>query len=216
MADLETLVKPRLRGWIHTAAVPLALIGGVLLIALAPTAVGRTGGAIYLAASLALFGVSAVYHRGNWGARTKAVLRRMDHANIFVFIAATYTPLALTLLSGASRVTLLVIVWASAVLGLAFRVLWLSAPRWLYVLLYISMGWAAFGWMDQFWASGGPVVTLLIFGGGLIYTLGALVYARRWPDPSPAWFGFHEIFHTCTLLAAGAHYAAISLATYGA
>ena len=207
-------LKPKLRGWLHASAVPLSLIGGILLIVYATSTLGRVGGAVYLAASLLLFGTSATYHRGHWGRTGAAILRRMDHSNIFVFIAATYTPLALLLLTGTSRIMLLVSIWASAIVGVLFRILWLSAPRWLYTALYIGMGWAAIAWLPQLWASGGPLVIGLIGLGGLIYTSGAVVYALKRPNPSPTWFGFHEIFHTCTVLAAGCHYAAIAIITF--
>jgi len=212
--DVIPDIKPKLRGWLHASAVPLSLIGGILLIVFATTTLGRVGGAVYLAASLLLFGTSATYHRFGWGRRGAAILRRMDHSNIYLFIAATYTPLALLLLTGTSRVLLLVCIWASAILGVLFRVLWLSAPRWLYTALYIGMGWAAVAWLPQLWSSGGGLVIGLIGLGGLIYTGGAVVYALKRPNPSPTWFGFHEIFHTCTVLAAGCHYAAIALITF--
>jgi len=212
--DVAGEIKPKLRGWLHASAVPLSLIGGVLLIVFATSTLGRVGGAVYLAASLLLFGTSATYHRFGWGKTGAAILRRMDHSNIYLFIAATYTPLALLLLTGTSRVLLLVCIWASAIIGVLFRILWLSAPRWLYTALYIGMGWAAVAWLPQLWSSGGGLVIGLIGLGGLIYTGGAVVYALKRPNPSPTWFGFHEIFHTCTVLAAGCHYAAIALITF--
>jgi hemolysin III len=212
--DVAARVKPKLRGWLHASAVPLSLIGGILLIVYSTTTIGRVGAAVYLAASLLLFGTSATYHRFGWGKTGEAILRRLDHSNIYVFIAATYTPLALLLLTGTSRVLLLVCIWGSAALGVLFRILWLSAPRWLYTALYIAMGWAAVAWLPQLWSSGGWLVIGLIGLGGLIYTGGAVVYALKRPNPSPTWFGFHEIFHTCTVLAAGCHYAAIALITF--
>jgi hemolysin III len=214
--EVAQAVKPRLRGWLHAGAAPLALAAGIVLVALAPTALGRLGGAVFLAASVLLFGTSGIYHRGTWGPRADGILRRLDHANIYVFIAATYTPLALLLLSGRSRVLLLSLVWAAAVGGLVFRLVWLTAPRWLYTALYIVMGWAALGWLGAFYANGGPAVFILILAGGLCYTVGAVVYGRRRPNPSPAWFGFHEIFHAGTIAGFVCHYVAISLATYGA
>ncbi len=207
-------VKPKLRGWLHASAVPLSLIGGVLLIVFSTTTLGRVGASVYLAASLLLFGTSATYHRFGWGKTGEAILRRMDHSNIYLFIAATYTPLALLLLTGTSRVLLLVCIWGSAILGVLFRVLWLKAPRWLYTALYIAMGWAAVAWLPQLWASGGGLVVGLIGLGGLVYTAGAVVYALKRPNPSPTWFGFHEIFHSCTVIAAACHYAAIALITF--
>jgi hemolysin III len=211
---VQTQVKPRLRGWLHAGTAPIAAVAGIVLIALAPTADGRIGGAVFLAASLLLFGTSGIYHRGTWGPRGEAVLRRMDHANIYVFIAATYTPLALMLLEPPSRTLLLTLIWSAALAGLAFRLIWLGAPRRLYTALYIVMGWAAMFWLPQFWISGGPAVFFLIIAGGLLYTGGAIVYARKRPDPSPRWFGFHEIFHSCTIAAFGCHYIAISMITY--
>ena len=214
--EVAQSVKPRLRGWLHAGAAPLALAAGIVLVALAPTGLGRLGGGVFLVASVLLFGTSGIYHRGTWGPRADGILRRLDHANIYVFIAATYTPLALLLLSGRSRVLLLGLVWGAAVGGLTFRLVWLSPPRWLYTALYIVMGWAALGWLGAFYANGGPAVLVLILAGGLCYTVGAVVYGRRRPNPFPGWFGFHEIFHTGTLGGFVCHYIAISLATYGA
>jgi hemolysin III len=216
VAEVLEVVKPRLRGWLHAAATPVAIAAGVVLIALAPTELGKIGGAVFLAASVMLYGTSGIYHRGSWGPRGEAILRRLDHANIYVFIAATYTPFALMMLHGTSRVLLLSVIWGAAVVGLLFRLFWLSAPRWLYTLLYLAMGWGAVGWFGQFYQSGGLTVIVLILLGGAFYTGGAIVYGFKRPNPSPRWFGFHEIFHACTLLAFAAHYIAISLVTYRA
>jgi hemolysin III len=216
VAEVLEQVKPRLRGWLHACTAPLALAAGVVLVVLAPTAAGRAGGAVFLAASVLLFGISALYHRRTWGHRGEAVMRRLDHATIYVFIAASYTPMALLMLQGSSRVLLLALIWGAALGGLFFRLFWLDAPRWLYTALYLVMGWAAVGWMGAFYASGGLTVLLLILLGGLFYTGGALVYARKSPDPSPAWFGYHEIFHAGTVLGFVSHYVAISLLTYAA
>ena len=213
LTEVLAVVKPRLRGWLHAGMAPLALAAGIVLISLAATPAGVVGGAIFLTASVLLFGTSAVYHRGTWGTLGQAILRRMDHSNIYVFIAATYTPLALILLDGASRVTLLVLVWSAALGGLFFRVLWLSAPRWLYTVLYIVMGWAALGWLGAFYHAAGLPVVILIVAGGICYTLGAIVYARKRPDPSPAWFGYHEIFHVGTIAGFVCHYVAIFMIT---
>jgi hemolysin III len=210
------VVKPKLRGWLHVGMAPLALAAGIVLISLAGTDAGRVGGAVFLAASVLLFGTSGIYHRGTWGARGEAVLRRMDHANIYVFIAASYTPLALLLLQGTSRIVLLSLIWSAALGGLVFRLCWISAPRLLYTLLYIVLGWAALGWMGAFYASGGMAVLILILAGGACYTLGAVVYGLKRPNPSPSWFGFHEIFHAGTIAGFVCHYIAISMITYAA
>jgi hemolysin III len=214
VAEVLQAVKPRLRGWLHAGAAPLALAAGIVLVSLAPTALGRLGGAVFLAASVLLFGTSGVYHRGTWTQPWDGVLRRLDHANIYIFIAATYTPLSLLLLTGASRVLLLSLIWSAALGGMIFRLCWLSAPRWLYTSLYLVMGWTAVGWLGAFLAAGGPLVLTLILAGGACYTAGAVVYGRRRPNPSPAWFGFHEIFHACTIAGFSCHYVAISLITY--
>jgi hemolysin III len=213
LVDVLAVVKPRLRGWLHAGMAPLALAAGIVLISLAETPAGVVGGAVFLTASVLLFGTSGVYHRGTWGTRGQAILRRMDHSNIYIFIAATYTPLALILLDGASRMILLVLIWSAAVGGLLFRLLWLSPPRWLYTVLYIVMGWTALGWMGAFYHAAGPTVLILILAGGICYTLGAIVYARKRPDPSPAWFGYHEIFHVGTIAGFVCHYAAIFMIT---
>jgi hemolysin III len=216
LAEVVAQVKPRLRGWLHAGTAPLALAAGIVLVVLAPTAAGKTGGAVFLAASVLLFGTSGLYHRRTWGDRGEAVMRRLDHANIYIFIAASYTPMALMMLTGGSRVGLLTMIWLSALGGCAFRLFWLNAPRRLYTALYLVMGWAAMGWMGGFYSSGGLTVLLLILAGGACYSLGAVVYAFKRPNPSPAWFGFHEIFHTGTILGFCCHYVAISIVTYRA
>ena len=164
--------------------------------------------------ALLLFGNSAFYHRGNWTPKVKAVFRRVDHANIFVFIAGTYTPLSVAMLHGRSLVVILVLIWTCALVGVLFRVFWIDAPRLLYVGLYVAMGWAAVGWMSQFLEAGGAAVVALIAAGGLVYTVGALAYAFKYPNPWPEWFGFHEIFHICTIIAAICHFIAICLVAF--
>jgi len=213
LTEVLEAVKPRLRGWLHAGMAPLALAGGIVLICLAATPAGMIGGAVFLAASVLLFGVSGLYHRGTWGPRGTAILRRIDHSNIYVFIAATYTPLALILLNGASRVVLLTLIWSAALGGLLFRLFWLSAPRWLYTALYIVMGWTALGWLGAFYDAAGLTVLILIIAGGLCYTFGAVVYARKRPNPSPTWFGYHEIFHVGTIAGFVCHYVAIAIIT---
>lgn len=207
------LPKPRLRGWFHLGMAPLVQLAGLVLLVVAPSLVARIGIAVYLVGATLLFATSALYHRGTWSARMGGFLRRLDHANIFVFIAGTYTPLALLLLERGNATILLSIIWGIAALGIAFKLGWMSAPRWLYTGLYVAMGWVAVGWLVPFWNTGGPLIVGLIVAGGLIYSYGAIVYARKSPDPAPAWFGYHEVFHVCTVVAALCHFAAIAVIT---
>ncbi|MCA0251495.1 MAG: hemolysin III family protein [Actinobacteria bacterium] len=211
-AELSPLPKPTMRGWLHAGMTPLVLLAGILLLVFAPAGPGRVGAAVWLAGSLVLFGTSAVYHRGRWTPVVRSWLQRADHSNIFLFIAATYTPLALALLEGAQRVLLLSLVWGIAVAGVGLTLLWPGRPRWLDVALYVPMGWVALGWLGAFWTAGGPAVVILLLLGGVIYTVGAAVYALKKPDPSPQVFGYHEIFHACTIAAAACHFAAIAVA----
>ncbi len=213
-------VKPRLRGWLHLVNAPLTLAAGVVLIALSPTAATRLGSAIYAACALLLFTVSAVYHRGSWSPRVHGFLMRFDHANIYLLIAGSYTPFTLLLLDGTDRTVMLSVVWLGAALGVLFRILWVNAPRWLYTALYLALGWAALVYLGDYVEGGvdlgglGVAALVLAATGGLLYTLGAVVYGLRRPDPWPAWFGFHEVFHTFTILAFVTHYVGVSLATY--
>ncbi|MBO0847282.1 MAG: hemolysin III family protein [Nocardioides sp.] len=214
-------VKPRLRGWLHLGTAPMTLAAGIILIALSPTASTRVGSAVYAVCSVLLFTVSAVYHRGRWSPRVAGLLKRFDHANIFLLIAGSYTPFSLLLLRGNDRIVMLAVVWGGALAGVAFRVLWIGAPRWLYTPIYIGLGWAAVFFLPQY-AEGahrlgvgiGVAVLALIAVGGALYTLGGVVYGFKRPDPWPRWFGFHEVFHTCTILAFVTHYVSLSLATY--
>ncbi len=212
-ATLEE-VKPKLRGWLHAVSSPLTLAAGIVLVALSPTAATRVGSAIFVTSAVLLFTVSAVYHRGQWSPRAWTWLRRFDHANIFLLIAGSYTPFALLMLEGADRITLLSVAWGGALAGVLFRVLWSGAPRWLYVPVYVGLGWAAVFYLDQFAQAAGVAVLTLIIVGGVLYSLGGVVYGLKRPDPFPSWFGFHEVFHTLTVLAFIAHYVGLSLATY--
>src|SRR5215212_4295602 len=221
LAEGVAEMKPRLRGWLHLASAPVALAAGLVLVAWSPTAVTRLGSAVYVACSVLLFTVSAVYHRGRWSPRVSGLLRRLDHANIFLLIAGTYTPFSLLLLRGTDRIVMLTVIWAGAVLGVGFRMLWIDAPRWLCVPVYIAVGCAAVFAVPQFAAGSerlgvglGVAVLALIAGGGMLYILGGAVYGFRSPDPWPRYFGFHEIFHSLTVLAFASHYVGISLATY--
>jgi hemolysin III len=204
-------VRPKLRGWLHLGAVPLSIALGVIAIALAPAGAVRWSVVVYVATTVLLFSVSAVYHRRIWGPRTEAVLKRLDHSNIYLFIAGSYTPFAVTLLSETQGRILLIAVWSVAALGVLFRVLWVGAPRPLYVALYIALGWVAIGYVPALWRNGGVAVALLILLGGLLYTLGAIVYTLRRPNPFPRWFGFHELFHSLTVAAYIAQFVAVLL-----
>ncbi|TDK26783.1 hemolysin III family protein [Arthrobacter crusticola] len=205
------LAKPSWRGWIHAVATPLALAAGIVLILAAPTGGLRAASAVYAATGVLLFGVSAVYHRGNWSARTRLVLKRLDHTNIMLVIAGSYTPLAWAMLERSTAVTLLWIIWAGALIGVLFRILWLNAPRWLYVPVYVALGMGALFYLPAFWAAD-PLVTVLILAGGALYIAGAVFYALRRPNFSVKRFGFHELFHAFTVAAFAAHFAAILLA----
>jgi hemolysin III len=210
------LIKPRLRGWLHATTAPLLGAAIIVLICIAPGAGDKASLAIYLACALALFGNSAIYHIGNWSPAVKAVFRRIDHSNIYLFVAGTYTPLAVMLLTGASRITILALIWGLAAAGVLFRIFWLTAPRWLYTIMYIVMGWTALWWLPQFAAAGGVAVVVLIVAGGVAYSIGAVFYARKAPNPWPGWFGFHELFHSCTVIAAWCHWVAVLLCVQAA
>jgi len=199
---------------LHAAITPLALAAGVVLIALSPTLKTRVGSAVFAGTALLLFAVSAIYHRGNWSPRVWALLRRIDHSNIFLLIAGSYTPFTLILLEGKDRVVLLVLVWSGALLGALFRTLWTEAPRWLYVPIYFAMGWAAIFYAGKFSSAGPTAVIVLIVVGGGLYSLGGLVYGLKRPNPFPKWFGFHEVFHSFVVAAFICHYVAASIATY--
>ena len=205
---------PRLRGWLHLASAPLILAAGIVLVALAPTASTRIGCAIYALSAVLLFTVSAVFHRGRWSPRAEAMLRRFDHANIFLLIAGSYTPFTLLLLEGRERTILLSVVWVTAAAGTLMRIFWLSAPRWLYTTVYLGLGWAAVFYFPSFVAAASTVVLVLMVLGGLLYTAGGVVYGLRRPNPSPRWFGFHEVFHAFTIAAFAVHYVGISIAAY--
>ncbi|GIG53632.1 PAQR family membrane homeostasis protein TrhA [Demequina activiva] len=212
--NLPDPAKPLMRGWLHLGAAPIALIAGMVLVVFAPTLAGRVSTAIFTLTAVMLFGTSAVYHRGNWSPRTNAVLRRMDHANIFLIIAGTYTPLTVMLLDGTTRTVVLVVVWSGALVGLLLRVFWLGAPRWAYVPLYLGLGWVAVGFIGPFYQAGGAAVVALIIAGGLCYTVGAIIYGTKWPRGSMKYFGFHEIFHALTIAGFLCHYAAIALVVF--
>lgn len=194
--DLAEPIKPKLRGWLHLGTFPAALIAGLVLTALADSTRGRIACGIFALTACLLFGVSALYHRGTWSPRMDGVLRRLDHANIFLIIAGTYTPLTMLLLPGSKGRWLLWGIWGAAVAGILFRVFWVGAPRWLYTPCYIAMGWAAVFFLPDFMRAGGVAVLVLVVIGGLLYSAGGVIYGIKRPNPSPRWFGFHEVFHS--------------------
>ena len=202
--------KPSWRGWLHAGIFPVTIVLGALLILLAEGTAAKWASAVFTLSSMLLFGNSALYHRFNWSPGVKLLLKRIDHANIFLLIAGTYTPLAILALPPEQGVPLLVAVWAGAVLGIGFRVFWIGAPRWLYVALYIALGWAAVAYIVPLFQAN-ELMMLLVVIGGLLYTGGAVVYALKRPNPWPGHFGFHEIFHACTVLAFMCHWTATLL-----
>lgn len=203
-------VKPHLRGWLHAVAFPLALAGGIALVGSARTPRERIGLAVFTVTAAQLLGTSATFHRGNWSPRSSRILNRLDHAGIFFIIAGSYTAFALTVLP--EPTALLVTVWSGAIVGTVVKVLWMRAPRWLATGAYLALGWVAVFYAGPLLDYGGPVVVSLIALGGLLYTAGAIVYGTRRPNPSPRWFGFHEVFHAFTVLALTAHGVAAYLA----
>ncbi len=200
--------KPLWRGWIHTGLTPLVIASGIVLITLADGPLAKWASAVFMLTSLLLFGNSALYHRFNWKPRTKVILKRIDHANIFLLIAGTYTPIALLALPWSKGSLLLILVWSGALLGIAFRVFWIHAPRWLYVPLYLLLGWAAIMYVVDL-VDANVAMMVLVLVGGLCYTVGAVFYALKKPDHGI--FGFHEIFHALTAAAYLCHWTAILL-----
>jgi hemolysin III len=200
--------KPTWRGWIHAGTFPLAIVLGVILIVAAEGAAAKISSSVFVASSLLLFGNSALYHRIDWKPKTKAIFKRIDHANIFLLIAGSYTPITVLALPHDKSVLLLWLVWAGAGLGIVFRVFWIGAPRWLYVPLYLLLGYASLIFIVDFFDANAAMMTLILVGG-LFYTVGAVIYGLKKPNPFPGKFGFHEIFHTLTLLAFLCHWAGI-------
>lgn len=213
--DPET--RPRLRGHIHFWSFFFAVAAGATLISLAASTVSGLAAlatSIYGATVLGLFGVSALYHKRIWSPQAYRWMKRADHSMIFLFIAGTYTPFTLLAMSQPTGYIVLGIVWGGAVAGVALKLFWPAAPRWVGVPIYIALGWVAVFVLPELLASGGVAALVLLLAGGLFYTVGAIFYAVRWPNHWPHVFGYHEFFHTCTVLAATTHYIAIWLVLY--
>lgn len=208
-------LKPKLRGWLHAGSAPAALAASIVLVALAPTASARIALGIFGVTALSLFATSAVYHisNGRISSAVTAILKRADHANIFLIIAGTYTPLSLMLLPAEQARLILIIVWIGAIIGVLLQVFWPKAPRWISAPVYLALGWVAVGFLNQFTFYGGIPIVALIVAGGIAYSAGAVIYALKKPDFWPNWFGFHEVFHLFTVIGFACHTVAIFIAT---
>ncbi|WP_112270780.1 PAQR family membrane homeostasis protein TrhA [Lentzea terrae] len=211
-------LRPRLRGWLHFYSFLTSVATGATLIALAASTVSGLAAlatSVYGATVLGLFGVSALYHRVTWKSdRVRTWMKRLDHSMIFVFIAGTYTPFALLAMDPSTGRVVLAVVWIGAILGVTLKLAWPHAPRWLGVPIYIALGWVAVFVLPELLHHAGVAALVLLLVGGALYTVGAVFYATRWPNPWPSVFGYHEFFHAATVVAAICHYIAIWLAMY--
>jgi hemolysin III len=203
---------PLLRGVFHLGAFVAAIAAGIVLVVLADGALEIVSSWVYAAALAAMFGASALYHRFPWRSTAKRLwARRLDHSTIFVFIAGTYTLFALLRFEGMSRWLVLVLVWLGAVLGLVLELVWIDSPRWLSAVAYLLVGWVGVVAIPQMFSRAGVAVAVLLLVGGGLYSLGAVIYATRWPNPFPRVLGFHEVFHLLVVAAAATQFVAVSL-----
>ena len=207
--ESPAVIKPSWRGWLHATVFPVVVVAGIVLVATAPTTAGRVSSAIFSATAALLFGVSALLHRGTWSPSVEDLLRRLDHANIYLIIAGTYTPFAVLALPPSDGRLLLAIVWTGALAGAAFRIFWTGEPRWLSTTLYVVVGWIVIFFLPELINGAGIGAVVLIALGGVLYTVGAVVYGMKRPNPWPGTFGFHEVFHALTIAAFVAHYIAV-------
>ena len=211
-AEAIARAKPRLRGVFHEYAFPVAVVAGIALVIAAPTGKAKIAAGIYAFSLAALLGASALYHRVNWSRPSRRLwARRLDHSMIFLLIAGTVTPFALLVLHGAFASAILIAVWAGAAVGLVVELIWVEAPKWVSALVYVCVGWIGVVAFPAIAIDAGVGAALLIATGGVLYTTGAVIYARERPDPNPAVFGYHEIFHVLVLGAIVAHFAAIAI-----
>jgi hemolysin III len=212
------VLKPRLRGWIHLYCTFGAIVAGSALVAVSWAVESKQAGHATLAYTLAvvmMFAVSATYHRVHWGSvSARKWMRRLDHSMIFVLIAGTYTPFAKLAMPAATGRIVLAIVWGGALVGIALTLFWPDAPRWLNVALYLLLGWVAVWYAGVILHNSGMAAGVLLAAGGALYSLGAVFYALRWPDPWPTTFGYHEIFHACTAVAAMCQFVAVCIAVF--
>ena len=213
--DTTGLAKPKLRGVIHLVMSPISLVAGLVLISAASERRGRVTLGIFTLTAVTLFTCSALYHRVKWSDKYRSLWRRIDHANIPILIAGTYTPFAIFLLNRSQQKLLLIAVWSGALITAFLRIVWLRAPRWLYVAAYILLGWAALAFIPTFYRNGGVVVFLLILLGGFFYTAGGVIYASKKPNFNINWFGFHELFHAMTATAFICHFIAAIFTVFG-
>jgi hemolysin III len=203
--------KPRLRGVSHQWAFFVSLLTGAALVLSAPTGKATLAAAIYAATVAGLFGASALYHRITWAsAAARRWMRRLDHSMIFLLIAGTYTPFALLSLDGTIATVILIAVWTGALAGIVMKLFWIDAPKWLVALTYVLLGWVAVAAFPELLADIGVTATALVAVGGFLYTLGAVVYARKRPDPVPSVFGYHEVFHALVIAAAAVQFAVVA------
>jgi hemolysin III len=209
-APLLPNVKPLLRGVIHEVAFFIALVVGALLIIYADGTRASTAAAVFAVSVVFMLGASALYHRVNWSVRARPWMRRLDHTGIYLLIAGTYTPVCLLTLRGTTRDVVLIVVWGGAIAAILMKWAWVGAPKWLSAVTGVALGWAGVAAMPQVARYAGATAVILLGIGGLAYTLGAIVYARRRPDPVPAIFGYHEVFHALTIVAVTCQYVAIA------
>jgi hemolysin III len=207
----KAVLKPKLRGWLHFGAAPLALVLGLGLMVFTPEQDLRAAVAVYVLTTVLLFGVSAAYHLGAGRPSVNAFLRKLDHANIYLFIAGSYTPFAVAMPDQRTGTTILVLVWSIALLGLVLPIAWLHAPRWVTAGSYIALGWVALFYLPAIYSAFGAATVVLLALGGVLYTIGGVIYARKRPNPHPGWFGFHELFHSFTIAAYLVQFVAVAL-----
>ena len=211
-------VKPRLRGWLHFWSFVVAVFAGITLVTLAwSTVSGRAAAAVavYVVTVWGVFGISALYHRRTWvSAGMRTLMKRLDHAMIFLFIAGTYTPFTVLALSGTTRTVVLWVVWVGALGGVALKLAWPHAPRWIGVPFYLALGWVAVFVLVDILQLAGVTAMVLLAAGGLLYSVGAIAYATKKPNPWPGVFGYHEVFHAMTIVAAICHYIAVYFAIF--
>src|SRR4051812_32468633 len=208
---LDPSAKPKLRGVSHQWAFFVSIFTGAVLILLAPNGEAMMAAGIYAVSVAALFGTSALYHRVNWRSlAARRWMRRLDHSMIFVLIAGTYTPFALLVLHGTLATVILIVIWAGAAAGIVLKLCWIDAPKWLIAVIYVALGWVAVAAFPDMLDRLGVTPTALVAAGGVLYTVGAVVYALRRPDPAPQVFGYHEVFHALVIAAAALQYAVIA------